>query len=284
VAEQLLAQRSGLGFRLAPSQVVIHCHGDREDPVARARRLLPHLERAVGGEPDEPFHRYNLGMALLELGLHGEAEAALRAGVGAAAKDAIWVAPALAALSRTVSAQGRKDEAVKLSKAATKKAPDWMGAWCQLGEALIDAGRVEAGLRALLRALDAAHDPWLAVGDPADPAWPVRAAIGKVHLARGEYAAATQWLADALAGSPAHAELRIWLAQACQADGQSGRAQELFEAAASDARGGADAFLGLGDFFTAKAESVLLRGLADNAESRQLLERIERLRAAQAML
>ena len=49
------------------------------------------------------------------------------------------------------------------------------------------------------------------------------------------------------------------------------------------ARAGPAAFAAFGDFFTKKAEEALLRGLVDNAESRPLLERIERLRAARAI-
>jgi hypothetical protein len=44
------------------------------------------------------------------------------------------------------------------------------------------------------------------------------------------------------------------------------------------AAAGAEAHLAFGDFFTRKAEEALLRGLVDNAESRALLMRIERLR------
>ncbi len=46
--------------------------------------------------------------------------------------------------------------------------------------------------------------------------------------------------------------------------------------------GGPDAYIGFSDFFTTKAEAARSRGLADNAERRVLLARIERIRAARA--
>ena len=49
------------------------------------------------------------------------------------------------------------------------------------------------------------------------------------------------------------------------------------------ARAGPGAYVEFGDFFTSKAEAALVHGLADNAESPVLLERIEQLRAARAM-
>jgi tetratricopeptide (TPR) repeat protein len=286
VDEQLLPRRPGLEFRLAPSGVVLHQHAprpDRYDPVARARRHLPVLERCVRDEPDEPLHLYNLGTALGWLGLHREAEATLRRAIELAPRHAIWTAPALASLSRAVAGLGRNDEAVRLCRAATKRAPDWAAGWCRLGEALVDAGRLTAALDAYSRALAAAGDAWPAAGDPDDTAWQVRAGVGKIHFARDEYGEAAQCLADAVARNPGNAELRVWLARAYEALGKSGDARRQFERAVTVPRAGPDAYVGLSDFFTAKAEAALIRGLADNAESRVLLERLEQLRAAQAM-
>ncbi|HEY5243094.1 MAG TPA: glycosyltransferase, partial [Polyangiaceae bacterium] len=121
VEEQLLPRRPDLSFELVRSRVVLHQHdhrADRYDPVTRARRHLPLLERSVREAPDEPFHLYNLGVALRHLGLNGEAETALRQAIALAAPGAIWGAPAYAALSRAVANQGLGAEAVKLCKAA----------------------------------------------------------------------------------------------------------------------------------------------------------------------
>jgi tetratricopeptide (TPR) repeat protein len=286
VSEQLLPRRSDLDFRLVPSGLVLHQHEHRVDrlhPVARARRHLPVLERAVREAPDEPFHRYNLGVALDRLGLHDEAETALRRAIKHAPQHAMWHASALASLSGVVAAQGRKADAVKFAKAATKSAPSWAHGWCTLGTALVDADRWKPALRAYQRALDCAEETWLATSEPDDTAWQVRAGLGKIHLAREEYWEATECLGMAVALRPGDPQLRLLLARANEAVGRSTEALYHLERATMLARPGSDAYVAVGDFFTRKAEDALLRGLANNAESRALLERIERLRAAGAM-
>ncbi len=90
--------------------------------------------------------------------MHHEAEVALRQAVDLAPPGAFWVAPALVSLSRSVAAQGRSAEAVKLCKTATKRAPDWARGWCLLGSALVEAGRLPAAHKAYTRALDCAGD------------------------------------------------------------------------------------------------------------------------------
>jgi glycosyltransferase involved in cell wall biosynthesis/GT2 family glycosyltransferase/Flp pilus assembly protein TadD len=286
VDEQLLPRRPDLEFRLARSQIVVHQHDhrrDRHDPVARARRQLPLLERAVREEPREPFHRYNLGIALHHLGLNDEAETALRRAIALASPRAIWGASARLSLSRAVAAQGRTAEAVKLSKAATKLAPGWAQGWCMLGAAQADAGHPKAALRAYTRALNCDGDTWLTSDAPDDTAWRVRAGMAKIHLATNQYAEAAECLVGALAQNPTNAELHALLAHTYEAVGRSGDARRHLESAVMVARAGPGAYLAFGDFFTKKAEEALLRGLVDNAESRLLLERIERLRAARAI-
>jgi glycosyltransferase involved in cell wall biosynthesis/Flp pilus assembly protein TadD len=286
VDEQLLPRRTDLEFRLARSQVVVHQHDyrrDRHDAVARARRHLPLLERSLREAPHEPFHHYNLGVALHHLGLHDEAETALRRAIALAPRRASWVASAHLSLSRAVAAQGRTAEAVKLCKAATKLAPSWAQGWCMLGAAQVDAGRPKAALRAYSHALNCDGDTWLTSDVPDDTGWRVRAGMAKIHLAANQYGEAADCLVGAVALNPTNAELHALLAHTYEAVGRSGDARRHLESAVMVARAGPEAYLAFGDFFTKKAEEALLRGLVDNAESRLLLERIERLRAARAI-
>ena len=194
VDEQLLPGPE-LRFRLARSRVVLHQHDyseDRDDPVARARRHLPLLERSVREAPDEPFHLYNLGVALTHLGLNGEAEATVRRGIDLAPQNAIWAPSAYLLLSRALASQGRTAEALAHAEAATKLAPDWAHGWCMLGAALVDAGPLEAALRAYERALECGDKKWLPT-DAADvTASQVRAGMGKIHLLCKQYAQAAE--------------------------------------------------------------------------------------------
>ncbi|MCU1449416.1 MAG: glycosyl transferase family 2, partial [Acidimicrobiales bacterium] len=285
VAEQLLPQGRRTDFRLVASPIVLWQHDhrrDRSDPVANARGSLAILERSVREAPDEPFHQYNLGVALSHLGLHDQAEAALRDAIGAAPRAVIWGPAALVSLSRVVAAQGRAAEAVKLCKKATKRAPEWAYGWCVLGGALAAAGRPDEAIRAYMQALDCTGRTWVPAADIEDTAWLVRAGMGQIHLSRGEHLEAAEWLREAVTLNPVNAELRVRLAHAYEAAGWPAEARRHLESAMTLGQAGPGAYAAFGDFFTRRAEEALLRGLADNAESGALLERIERLRAAGA--
>jgi glycosyltransferase involved in cell wall biosynthesis/tetratricopeptide (TPR) repeat protein len=285
VEEQLLPRRARLEFALERSRIVLHQHDyrrDRHEPAARARRHLPLLERSVREAPREPFHQYNLGAALRHLGLHTEAESALRRAIKRSASQ-IWVPDAYIALARTVAAQGRSAEAVKLCRAATKLAPKWPQAWCALGEALVDDGRLEPALRAYGRALDRGGKMWLPSGIPDDTGWQIRTAMGRIHLMRNEYEQAADCLAGGIALNPRSTELHLLIARAYEELGRQTDVGRHLERAAAIPHGGPAAFAAAGDFFTKKAEDALLRGVIENAESRMLLERIERLRVARAI-
>jgi tetratricopeptide (TPR) repeat protein len=286
VEEQLLPRRAGLDFGLKRSHVVLHQHdyrGDRHDPVARARRQLPLLERSAREAPKEPFHQYNLGAALRHLGLHREAEAALRRAIKRAPNDAIWVPDAYIALSRAVARQGRSGEAVTLCEAAAKLAPKWPQAWCALGEALVNDGRSTTALGAYTRALKCGQKFWMQSGVPDDTGWQIRAAIGKIHLMRDEYEQAAECLARGIALNPRNAELHLLIAHAYEQLGRPTDVGRHLDRAVAIPYGGPAAFAAAGDFFTKRAEDALLHGVVENAESRMLLERIERLRVARAI-
>jgi tetratricopeptide (TPR) repeat protein len=287
VEEQLLPQRPDPDFRLVGSRVVLHQHdyrADRFDPVARARRHLPLLERSVREAPNEPFHLYNLGDALRHLGLNDEAETTLRRAISLAPPHTIWGASAYASLSRAVANQGRATEAVKLCRAATKWAPEWAHGWCLLGAALVDDGRPTAALRAYRRALKCGRDTLLASDIPDDTAWQVRAAMGKIHLWHDQYAHAAECLAGALAGNPVNAELHVLLARAYVELHRPKDARRHLDRATMAGEASPGTFAAFGDFFTKKAEDALLRGLVESPESRMLLERLEMLRAARASI
>jgi glycosyltransferase involved in cell wall biosynthesis/GT2 family glycosyltransferase/cytochrome c-type biogenesis protein CcmH/NrfG len=286
VAEQLLPQ-GDLEFRLIQSRVGLHRHDHRHErrhPVASARRQLPLLERSAREEPGEPFHLYNLGVALQRLGLNVEAEKALRTAIKRAPRRVIWGPSAYATLSRAVAAQGQPDAAVKLCKTATKLAPQWAQGWCMLGEALVDASRPMAALRAYAVGLECGAETMLPGDAPDDTAWQIRGAMAKIHLAREEYGEAADCLTGAVALNPTNAELHVLLARAYESARRSGDARRQLDHAVTATRAGADAYLALSDFFTKKAEEALLRGLVDNRESHVLLERIEQLRAVRGVV
>jgi glycosyltransferase involved in cell wall biosynthesis/tetratricopeptide (TPR) repeat protein len=285
VDAQLLPERSEPSFRLAPSQIVLHqhdCRADRDDPVVRARRHLPVLERSAREEPDEPFHRYRLGSALQWLGLNDEAEAALRDAIAHAPRGTIWVPAAYVSLSRAVANQGRRDEAVALAKVVTELAATWSHGWCRLGATQVEAGALKAAVRAYKRALKCADKTWLPTDVPDDTAWQVRAGLGKIHLLCGQHQQAADCLAGAVEINPTSADLHVLLARAYDGLRRPQDAQRHLERATMIAHGGPAGFAALGDMFAKKAEDALLRGLVENAESSLLRERIERLRAARA--
>jgi glycosyltransferase involved in cell wall biosynthesis/tetratricopeptide (TPR) repeat protein len=283
-AEELLPQ-DGMEFRVELSDVVVHQHEhrwDRIDAIAKARRQLPLLDRSARECPDEPFHLYNLGVGLFRLGLHEQAEVALRDAIAQAPPRARWEPTAYAVQARTLAAQQRAREAVKAAKVAVKLAPDWSPGWYTLAGVQAEAGRFDAAIRSYGRALDCADTAWASAGFADDTAWQVRAGMGRIHLARDEFAEAADWLGGAVAANPSDAQLRVWLARALEALGRSGEARRHLEGAVALASTAPEPYMAIGDFFTQRAHDALLRGLAANPENRQLLERIERLRAARA--
>jgi hypothetical protein len=152
-----------------------------------------------------------------------------------------------------------------------------------LGAALLGDGRPKPALRAFAHALRPSARTWLVSDLPDDTAWRVRVAMARIHLDLGENQQAADCLARASALRFGHAELELLLARALDALGRPIDAGRHIERATTIPHGGPAAFASFGDFFTKKAEDALLRGLVENPESRELIARIERLRAARAI-
>jgi Flp pilus assembly protein TadD len=148
---------------------------------------------------------------------------------------------------------------------------------------LVDAGDLEAALSAYTRALNCDGDTWLPSDAPDHTAWQVRAGMGKLHLLCEQYDQAAACLEGAVALNPMNAELHVLLARAYESTRRSKDAGRHLDRATMVAQAGPGAFVAFGDLFIKKAEDALLRGLVENAESRVLLERIERLRAVRAI-
>jgi len=241
------------------------------------------LEQSVREEPDEPFHLFNLGVALGHLGLYEEAEMTLKRAIKGAPEKPSWSAVAYSALSRAAAAQGKTSRAVRLATKATTRAPDWAPGWCGLGDALMRAGRLEEAGGAYAVALGRSPETSVQEGAPGDVEWLASAGLARIHLARGEYAEAAAWLLSAVEMSPANAELRVRLAEAYDRLGQGGHARGQLDAALAAPDAGPEAHAAFSDFFARRAEHALLRGLADHPENGALLERLEALRAAEVI-
>jgi predicted Zn-dependent protease len=152
-----------------------------------------------------------------------------------------------------------------------------------LGEALLDYGRPKPALRAFARALKSGDAMWLVSDVPDDTSWRVRVAMARIHLELGDHQQAAECLARASALRSGNADLEVLMARALDALGRPIEAGRHLERATAISHGGPGAFAAFGDFFTKKAEDALLRGLVENPESRALIARIERLRAARAI-
>ena len=286
VDEQLLPQRPDLQFRLARSRVVLHQHDyreDRDDPVARARRHLPLLERSVREAPNEPFHLYNLGVALTHLGLNGEAEATVRRGIDLAPQDAIWAPSAyLAALARARApgTHGRGPCALPRPRPSWRLTGRTGGAcWARRWSTPASWRRRFAPTNARWSAATrngCRRTPLMSRRRRSAPGWersiccasntrkPPSASPGPSRL--------TPRTRSCTCSSPAPTR---------RCDGR--QTPGVTSIALPRSRAGDP--LGLPRWATSsrrKAEDALLRGLAENAESQLLRERIERLRTARA--
>ena len=172
--------------------------------------------------PDEPFHRYNLGVALQLLWLNPEAEKTLRRAIktGAAPRHLGAVGLRRAGACRRRSGAG--SEARHWPRPRCELAPDWAAGWCALGEAWAAAGRhddalqayaARAGLRGAIAAPRRRAGRHGVAGAQRHRQDPLRA-----RGLRG----GSGLLAHAVAFHPSAPELRVMLAQAYEGTGNSG--------------------------------------------------------------
>src|SRR5690606_3744246 len=117
--------------------------------VTRGRELL---ERAVTLDPNDDLALHELARLRAADGDAAEAERLLRRAVAASVGHPVREADALFNLGAAVLAQGRKDEARRLSEQCLAKNPDDHRATGNLGFLLLEQGEVDEARRRLEQA------------------------------------------------------------------------------------------------------------------------------------
>jgi tetratricopeptide (TPR) repeat protein len=162
------------------------------------------------------------------------------------------VAHHLAAVGRTMLAQGRTADAVAKLQAAARRAPHDLAVQTELGWALWQQGQRRAGVAVLTnvlaidgrntRALRARGEMLADLDDPRDairdldraisPGRPsAQAARGLAHAELGQYGAADRDIADALADAPGNGPVLFYAARAAELGGDKDTAAKLAERA-----------------------------------------------------
>jgi Flp pilus assembly protein TadD len=171
----------------------------------RPDRALPLLEEAVRQKPSQPTFQLDYGVALAELKRFAEAKPALER-----ARDLRpgW-APPWHSLGLLAEETGRKAEAEQAYREAIRRDPGYRDAHLNLGILLVEQGR-----------LDQAVGHFRAAGS--------LTGVGKVHLLRGERAAAEQEFRQAVAADVNDAEAWYLLGKLQREAGHHQEAERSF--------------------------------------------------------
>jgi tetratricopeptide (TPR) repeat protein len=105
--------------------------------LGRGSESVAALHEAVRRQPDDPFARRSLAIALAESGAHGEAEQEFRAALALDPND--W--QSLGGLANVLQAAGRGKEAIEVHRSAIALNPSHAPAHYNLGHALFELER-----------------------------------------------------------------------------------------------------------------------------------------------
>jgi tetratricopeptide (TPR) repeat protein len=228
---------SGAGLPSDRTAIEIIHHGYLTPVVAergKAARNL-HLSRlAAEREPDDAFHHYNLGMALL---LAGDTEAAITAlertrELTRAVPRGFRVHALIALADLYAEQRGDLDAAAALVAECLVLVPNYSNAHFTHGKLLARRGELFAARSAFGRAIEAgAHDREQFVVDNEIAIWKAHSEIGATLMRERRFAEALAWFELAAQARPAAEPLVINRAKCHDALGQTDAAQALFAAA-----------------------------------------------------
>jgi glycosyltransferase involved in cell wall biosynthesis len=211
---------------------------------AKGERNLRLSRLAAQREPDDAFHQYNLGMALLLSGDPAGAIAALdRMRELTRSSPRGFRVHALVVLA-DLYARDRDDlqTAFKLVRECLALVPNYSNAHFTHGRLLARSGDLFEARNAFGRAIAAgAHDREQFVVDDEIAVWKAHSEIGATLMREGRYAEALTWFELAAQARPAAQPLVINRAKCHEALGNVAAAQTLLEAAFSGYRDEASA-------------------------------------------
>jgi tetratricopeptide (TPR) repeat protein len=200
----------------------------------KAERNVRLSRAAAARDPDDPFHRYNLGMSLLMAGDAAGSSVELEA-VRALTRSAPrgYRAHALVTLAGLYLDAERLDDALRTAEECCAIAPSLSSAHFVAGRILARAGRLYEARDAFGRAIAAgAHDREQFVVDNEIAIWKAHNELGATLMREERYAEALRWFELAAAQRPAAQPLLVNRAKSHEALGDLVRAGELFAAAA----------------------------------------------------
>ncbi|PWW08499.1 glycosyltransferase involved in cell wall biosynthesis [Paenibacillus cellulosilyticus] len=198
--------RANPNARLALGETVIRHYGYQPSVVAerdKIRRNMLLLLQAVEEEPDDPFHRYNLGVEFLRAGRPQDALESFRE----ARRTPSFTQLSYAHLvfkyeARSLQTLGRWKEAAEAAEEGVRLYSDYADLWHTLAESLSRIGRRRSAIMAACYALRLGQPKGIYHTEDGMGTHRTAYLLGILYETAGSYDAAAHWYSETLRMKP----------------------------------------------------------------------------------
>jgi len=225
--------RADPSAKLCLGETVIHHYGYRPSVVAekdKMRRNTELLLRSVEEEPDNPFHRYNLGVEHLRAGRPADALESFRE----AKKADAFVKLSYAHLvykyeARCLQSLGRWRDAAVAAEEGVRLFGDYADLWHALAESLARSGKRRQAARAAAAALRLGRPQGIYHTEEGMGAYQTAFLLGMIYDWNGQFDAAAHWYIEAVRMKPSLLPPLLRLCRMMRIDGRAGELPALLE-------------------------------------------------------
>ncbi|GMK42822.1 hypothetical protein PCCS19_58820 [Paenibacillus sp. CCS19] len=198
--------RANPNARLALGDAVIRHYGYRPSVVAekdKIRRNMRLLLQAVEEEPDNPFHRYNLGVEYLRAGMPQDALESFREAKGSPAFTQLSYAHLVFKYEvRSLQTLGRWKEAASVAEEGVRLFSDYADLWHTLAESMSRIGRRHRAIMAACYALRLGQPKGIYHTEEGMGSHRTAYLLGMLYETAGSYDAAAYWYSETLSMKP----------------------------------------------------------------------------------
>ncbi len=211
-----------IGIKAVQSPIAILHHGYLSEIVAernKAQRNMDIIRRQIELEPEDPFHRFNLGMTAYLMRDHETAREGfetMREFNGETARG--FIPNGLATLADLYTERlNLPEKALPIAEQCLRLSPHYANAHFALGKALVALKRFDDARVAFLNAIeDGKYRHLQFVVDDEVSIWKAHSEIGATYVAQGDDVTALEWFDRGLANRPAVQALRLNRARALE--------------------------------------------------------------------
>ncbi|EFM09178.1 glycosyl transferase family 2 [Paenibacillus curdlanolyticus YK9] len=230
IHEQIAASilRAAPDAQLRLGETVIRHYGYRPSTVAEKDKIERNtrlLLQAIEEEPEQPFHRFNLGVEYLRAGRPAEALASFRSAKGAASFERLSYAHLVFKYEvRSLQTLGAWQEAAAAAREGAKLFADYADLWHCLAESLCSAGRWREAISGACSALRAGPPTGVYHTEDGMGAHRTAFLLGSLYERGGRVDAAVHWYVESVRMKPS---LLPPLLRLCRLLRVNGRGDEL---------------------------------------------------------